>query len=83
MLHGRDDIRIRLMILDLLAVAGVTTLTRPYNERRAILEELELGPHAEAVATRREVARLQLPAVLCRSPMAPRTQQQAAPDSRA
>ena len=37
-------------LFDLLAVAGVSTLTQPYRERHAILEELELGPHAEAVA---------------------------------
>jgi bifunctional non-homologous end joining protein LigD len=51
MLHGRHGIRVRLMVFDLLAVAGVPTLAQPYSERRAILDELELGAHAEAVAT--------------------------------
>jgi bifunctional non-homologous end joining protein LigD len=51
MLHGGDGIPVRLVVFDVLAVAGVSTLAQPYSERRAILEELELGPHAEAVAT--------------------------------
>ena len=49
MLHGNRRIPVRLFAFDVLAVAGIPTLAQPYRERRAILEELDLGRHAEVM----------------------------------
>jgi ATP-dependent DNA ligase len=50
MLHGNASVQVRLFAFDVLAVAGALTIDQPYGERRAILDALELGSHALAVA---------------------------------
>jgi hypothetical protein len=43
MLHGRRGIATTLFVFDVLAVEAIPMLTQPDQERRAVLEELELG----------------------------------------
>ncbi len=52
MLHSDTAIPVTLMVFDVLAVEGLSTMQLPYAERRALLEELDVeGPHAKLVAT--------------------------------
>src|SRR4051812_4137184 len=48
-LHGHRDIAVAFVIFDVLAVAGESTMGLPYNERREILDGLEL--HGSAWCT--------------------------------
>jgi len=52
MLHGETSIAVTFMVFDVLAVEGLATTSRPYAERRALLEELDVeGPRVRLVAT--------------------------------
>jgi bifunctional non-homologous end joining protein LigD len=52
MLHGDSAIPITYMVFDVLAVDGTATTTRPYSQRRALLEELNVeGPHSRLVVS--------------------------------
>jgi bifunctional non-homologous end joining protein LigD len=42
MLHGRPGITIMYFVFDVLAVEGLPTTTRPYADRRELLEALEV-----------------------------------------
>ena len=52
MLHGKDGIAVRYFVFDVLACEGGATTHLPYEERRQLLEALEIdGPHWQTVAT--------------------------------
>lgn len=52
MLHRKPGISITYFVFDVLAVEGLSTLEAPYQERRALLEELAVeGPQDKLVAT--------------------------------
>ena len=52
MLHGRRGVAVTLFVFDVVAVEGLPVTSRPYSERRALLEELDLeGPSVRLVAT--------------------------------
>lgn len=42
MLHGDRSVRVTLMVFDVLAVEGLPTVSQPYSERRALIEDLDL-----------------------------------------
>src|SRR4051812_40877415 len=45
-LHGDTSIPLTFMVFDLLAVEGLSVMSRPFSDRRALLEALEVeGPH--------------------------------------
>jgi bifunctional non-homologous end joining protein LigD len=51
-LHKRTGVAITFFVFDVLAVEGLATTMLPYEQRRALLEELEVeGPHVQLVAT--------------------------------
>jgi len=52
LLHGRSRIVVVYFVFDVLAVEGLATTTLPYEERRALLEELDVeGPNVQLVST--------------------------------
>src|SRR5215216_349170 len=52
MLHGHAGIAVTLFVFDVLAVEGLPVTSRPYSERRALLEQLDVeGPRVRLVAT--------------------------------
>jgi bifunctional non-homologous end joining protein LigD len=49
-LHGHEGIRVTYVVFDVLAHDGESTMELPYNERRRILESLELSGSAWCTA---------------------------------
>ena len=43
LLHGDKRVPLTFVIFDLLELEGDSTVTRPYRERRALLDQLNLG----------------------------------------
>jgi bifunctional non-homologous end joining protein LigD len=51
-LHDDTTIPVTLMVFDVLAVEGLSVTAQPYEDRRALLEELQIErPGAQVVAT--------------------------------
>jgi bifunctional non-homologous end joining protein LigD len=52
LLHGRAGIALTFFVFDVLAIEGLSMAVHPYQERRELLETLEVeGPHTRLVAT--------------------------------
>jgi bifunctional non-homologous end joining protein LigD len=52
LLHGHEGISVTYFVFDVLAVEGLPVTTQPYQERRKLLETLEVeGAHTRLVAT--------------------------------